>query len=238
MEEIQISSPLVWKETDTKRTLIGKVLSNKSYTRSAMEAILSKAWNLQSGFEVVEVTDNAFMFKFQNEDECSRILCGHPWSINGCILNLMERSRYKSCEEFDFSRCPVWIQLHNIPLEALCVENAITIGGYVGEVMLVKDPRYNEWYLRNFLRARVILDLRKPLAYGFWLPKPDGRKVWIPVKYEKLQNFCYSCGKVRHDNRVCNSERKMSIYKSTEPQYGAWLTTNAARSWDETLVIV
>ncbi|KAI9122603.1 hypothetical protein K1719_006443 [Acacia pycnantha] len=110
MEEVQIPSPLVWKEAKTKRTLIGKVLMNKSYTRSTMEAILRKAWNLQSDFE-----------------------------------------------------------LHNIPLEALCEENAITIGGYVGEVMLVEDPHYNE---------------------------------------------------------------------SNEPRYEAWLTTNVARSWDETLVIV
>ncbi|KAI9110075.1 hypothetical protein K1719_019116 [Acacia pycnantha] len=167
MEEVQISSPLVWKETDTNRALIGKVLANKSYTRSTMEAILRKAWNLQSGFDVVEVTGNTFMFKFLNNDEYNRIF-----------------------------RCPVWIQLHNVPLEALYMENAITIGGYVGEVMMVEDPYYNDRYLCNFLWARVVLDLRKPLAYGFWLPRPDGRKIWIPIKYEKLQNFCYNCGKL------------------------------------------
>lgn len=167
MEEEHISIPLIWKKEKLERILIGKVLANKSYTRSTMEAILRKAWNLQEGFDVIEVNGNAFMFRFEKEEEYCRILRGRPWSINDCVLNLLERSRYNFVEEFDFSRCPIWIQIHNVPMEAWCLENAITLGEHVGEVMLVEDPFYRGWYLRNFLRARVILDLRNPLAYGF-----------------------------------------------------------------------
>ncbi|KAI9098543.1 hypothetical protein K1719_025168 [Acacia pycnantha] len=237
MEEIQISSPLVWKEIDAKQILVGKVISSKSYTRSAIEAILQKAWNMQNGFNVVEINGNSFMFKFAKE-EFNRILRGRPWTINGCLLNLIERSKYKSYEEFDFSCCPVWIQIHNVPMEALCLENAITIGGQVGEVMLVEDPFYNGRFLRSFLRARVILDLRKPLAYGFWLPRPDGKKVWLTIRYEKLQCFCYNCGKIGHDNRCCGSERLMSAINPTEPRFGNWTTTTACRSWEEVMVVV
>ncbi|KAI9084082.1 hypothetical protein K1719_033938 [Acacia pycnantha] len=127
-------------------------------------------------------------------------------------LNLMERSKYKSCEEFDFSRCPVWIQIHNVPLEALCLENAITIGGYVGEVMLAEYPFYNG--------------------------RPDSRKIWLSVRYEKLQSFCYNCGKLGHDNQNCNSERLMSLFDPDMPRFGAWLATNSCRSWEEVMVVV
>ncbi|KAI9119956.1 hypothetical protein K1719_008925 [Acacia pycnantha] len=236
MEDIQISSPLVWSEIETENILVGKILANKMYSRSAMESILCKAWNLQSGFEITEITGNAFLFKFKHKEDYNRILRGRPWSVNGTLLNLRERSKYKAYDEFDFSRCPIWIQIHNVPLEALCLANAITIGGHVGEVILAEDPFYNGRYLRNFLRTRVMLDLRKPLAYGFWLPKPDGRKTWISIKYEKLQTFCYKCGKIGHDNRVCHSEKMMSCFKPEEPRYGAWLSTTVCRSWDETLV--
>ncbi|KAI9094469.1 hypothetical protein K1719_026694 [Acacia pycnantha] len=200
MEEVQISSPLVWSEIETKNILVGKILANKMYSRTAMESILCKAWNLQLGFEITEITGNTFLFKFKHEEDYNRILRGRPWSVNGTLLNLRERSKYKAYDEFDFSRCPIWIQIHNVPLEALCLANAITIGGHVGEVMLAEDPFYNGRYLQNFLRTRIMLDLRKPLAYGFWLPKPDGRKTWIAIKYEKLQTFCYKCGKIGHDN--------------------------------------
>ncbi|KAI9084479.1 hypothetical protein K1719_033467 [Acacia pycnantha] len=238
MDDCQISSPLVWKTVDVESILIGKVLSNRSYTRSAIVNILQKAWNLQTGFDVIEVSGNTFLFSFSDGEEYNRILRGRPWSINGCLLNLMERSKFKACEDFDFSRCPAWIQMHNVPMEAWCLDNAIMIGSHVGEVMLAEDPLYNGKYLRNFLRARVVLDLRKPLAYGFWLPKPDGSKVWISIRYEKLQNFCYACGKIGHDNRQCRSERLMSISNPTEPRFGPWITTNACRVWEEVLTVV
>ncbi|KAI9115272.1 hypothetical protein K1719_013591 [Acacia pycnantha] len=238
MEEFQISSPLVWSESETDHILIGKILASKSYTRSVMEAILSKAWNLQSGFVITKITGNAFIFKFMNEEDYNRVLRGRPWSVNGSLLNLLERSKYKSYDEFDFSRCPIWIQMHNIPLEALCLENAVTIGGHVGKVILAEDPHYNGRYLRNFLHARVVLDLRKPLSYGFWLPRPDGRKVWTSIKYEKLQTFCYNCGKIRHDNRTCHSEKLMSSFNMNEPRFGAWLSTSVCRNWDETLAVI
>ncbi|KAK4263571.1 hypothetical protein QN277_028964 [Acacia crassicarpa] len=238
MEEVQISSPLIWNEVETKNILIGKILVNKVYSRVAMESILCKAWNLQSGFEVTEITGNAFLFKFKCEEDYIRILRGRPWSINGTLLNLQERSKYKAYEEFDFSCCPIWIQIHNVPLEALCLANAVTIGGHVEEVLLVEDPFYHGRYLRNFLRARIMIDLQKPLAYGFWMPRPDGRKTWITIKYEKLQTFCYKCGKIGHDNCICQSEKLMSCYKPEEPRYGAWLSTTVCRSWDETLVVL
>ncbi|KAI9079021.1 hypothetical protein K1719_039021 [Acacia pycnantha] len=208
MEKLQISSPLVVKEAEVRQILIGKVMSNMTYTCSTMEAILQKAWNLQYGFDVIEVTGSTFMFKFSNEDERIRILRGQPWSINGNLLNLLERSKYKSCEEYDFSHFPVWIQLHNVPMEALCLDNAIKIEGYVEEVVVAEDPQYN------------------------------GSRVWIFVRYEKLQNFCYNCGKIGHDNQNCKVQRLMFVVDSEEHRFGPWITTNVSQNWKEVLVVV
>ncbi|KAI9079933.1 hypothetical protein K1719_038179 [Acacia pycnantha] len=117
--EDQFLTPLIWKETKRERILIGK-----------------------EGFDVIEVTGNAFMFRFSEEEKYYRVLRGRPWSINGRVLNLLERSKYNSYEEFDFSRCPVWIQIHNVPMEAWCLENVILLGSSVGEVALAEDPFY------------------------------------------------------------------------------------------------
>ncbi|KAI9081390.1 hypothetical protein K1719_036653 [Acacia pycnantha] len=97
------------------------------------------------------------MFQFLDVEEYGRILRNHPWSINGCLLNLMERSKYKAFEDFDFSCCPVWIQIHNIPLEAMCLENTTMIGGYVGEVVLAEDPSLNGRYEKMMSVANEVV---------------------------------------------------------------------------------
>ncbi|KAI9076574.1 hypothetical protein K1719_041560 [Acacia pycnantha] len=142
MEEPRISASLIWKETRAEKILIGKVLLNRSYSRAAMVSILQKAWNLQAGFEVLEINGSAFLFSFEKEEEYNRILRGRPWSINGSLLNLMERSSYKSYEEFIFSHILAWIQMHNVPLEALCLENAIKIKEYLWRSDVGEDPQY------------------------------------------------------------------------------------------------
>ncbi|KAI9075907.1 hypothetical protein K1719_042108 [Acacia pycnantha] len=230
LEHSHISDPLIWKETDANRILIRKVVAKKTFTRAAVDAILRKAWNLSEGFDVIEINGNAFMFNFVKEEEFNRVLRGRPWSINEFLLNLMERSKYKTCEEFDFSHGPVWIQMHNVPMEALCLANAVTIGNHVGKVMMAEDPIYNGKFVRGFMRARVLIDLRKPLSHGFWMDRPEGKKAWITIRYEKLQNFCYYCGRIGHDNRLCKSEQLMSMFDSTLPRFGAWLTTNVCRN--------
>ncbi|KAI9095039.1 hypothetical protein K1719_026503 [Acacia pycnantha] len=126
-----------------------------------MEAILRKAWNLQVGFDVVEINDNTFMFNFSSEEKYCRILRGRSWSINGFYLNLLDRSRTR----------------------------------WRGDDC--KGSYYNNRYHRCFLRARV-----------------------------------------GHDNRICRSERLMSMFNPTKPRFGAWLMTGQCRSWDEVLVVV
>ncbi|KAI9123625.1 hypothetical protein K1719_004925 [Acacia pycnantha] len=145
MEDIQISSPLVWKELDSENILVGKILTNKPFMKNEIELILCKAWNLEDDFNVIKISGNAFMFKFAK---------------------------------------------------------------------------------------------RKPLACRFWMPKLDDRKVWISVRYEKLQSYCYNCGRIGHDNKICKSERAMSLAHPSEPRFGAWLTTNSYRNWDEVMIVV
>ncbi|KAI9074260.1 hypothetical protein K1719_043745 [Acacia pycnantha] len=238
MEEPTISDRLIWKEDKTEKVLIGKVLSARTFSRVAIERILQKAWNLQSGFDVIKVTGNAFMFKFLEEEEYNRILCGRPWSINGFLLDLMERAKYKSCEDFDFSHCLIWIQIHNVLMEAMHLENSIRIGGYAGEVLLAEDPHYKGRFIRNFMRVRVLLDFRKSLASGFWMNKPNDVRIWITIRYEKLQDFCYSCGRIDHDYHSCRSERLMSVVNSNEPRFGSCIATSQCRNMEDLIVAV
>ncbi|KAI8574264.1 hypothetical protein RHMOL_Rhmol01G0341400 [Rhododendron molle] len=83
---------------------------------------------------------------------------------------------------------------------------------------------------RSFLRVRVEINLSQPLPKGFWLRKKSAltKDLWISYKYEKLPDFCYACGRIGHDNRVCNYSPHNETFNSG---YGPGMrAANASRS--------
>jgi hypothetical protein len=38
---------------------------------------------------------------------------------------------------------------------------------------------------------------------GFWLERPELEDLWIQLKYERLLDFCFDCGRLSHQRRDC-----------------------------------
>lgn len=98
---------------------------------------------------------------------------------------------------------------------------------------MVENPRRKNLLTRSFLRARVIVDIRKPLVTGMWCPRPGRDPIWVKAKYERLQNFCYRCGRIGHDQKRCTEETQEE--EAAERIYGDWLSTQPIRIAGETL---
>ena len=60
-----------------------------------------------------------------------------PWNIEGYPLILKMWNQNMAVEDIDFSSLPLWIQVHDLPIELLSKENAEEIGAMVGEVLEV-----------------------------------------------------------------------------------------------------
>lgn len=88
--------------------------------------------------------------------------------------------------EVYFDANPFWIQVHNLPMEYMNSSNATTILSKIGRVMEVEEPIINGRIIRTFIRARVELDITKPLPSGCWIPRKDLPKICAIYKYERL----------------------------------------------------
>ena len=55
----------------------------------------------------------------------------------------------------------------------------------------------------EFLRVRVALDISKPLPQFCKLQSEGEHVGWVLLKFERLPNFCYWCGRVIHNEREC-----------------------------------
>lgn len=131
--------------------------------------------------------------------------------------------------EIPFVHCPFWVQIHGAPFEGISKENARKIGSRIGSVLAVEDPIVDNRIIRGFMRVKVSIDITKPLVTGFWVPRKEFPKVWVMLLYEKLQDYCYNCGCIGHDQKECRSEKAMSLIKDDAPRYGSGLRVSPLR---------
>lgn len=82
---------------------------------------------------------------------------------------------------------------------------------------------------RHYLRARVAVNVKKPLWSGCWILKSQNERVWVHFNYERLQGLCYKCGVFGHEHKHCHNPKVMTAYDKALPKYGPFITASKPR---------
>nr|POE68062.1 putative wrky transcription factor 58 [Quercus suber] len=90
------------------------------------------------------------------------------------------------------------IKVWGLPFDLLLEEVGREIDSGLGEVLEVDLKAFSSDQAR-FIRVRVDLPLDKPLRRGGVVANPEGDKVCIGFKYERLVGLCYQCGWTGHE---------------------------------------
>ena len=90
---------------------------------------------------------------------------------------------------------------------------------------------------RGFVRVRAQIKLTEPLVPGFWIPRGKKNPTWVSIKYERLQNFCFKCGRLGHDIWGCKEHRNRRDGEDEVLGFGSWLSTPSVRTLEHALVV-
>nr|POE70498.1 uncharacterized protein CFP56_22898 [Quercus suber] len=138
----------------------------------------------------------------------------------------------------EYAYVTFWVQFHNIPLKNLTYETGELIGRTIGTVMAVADPE-NDGSGGEFLRVRLTMDITKPLPRCSKLRSEGKQLGLVGIKYERLPNFCYWCGRVTHGERDCEvwlcGKGKL---RREDQQYGEWLRADPIRPSCKTVAVI
>ena len=102
-----------------------------------------------------------------------------------------------------FDSVTFWIQLHNVPEHCLTQATGEVVGNTIGALVQVADSE-DDGEGGEFLRVRVVVDIKKPLPRCCKLWSEGEHVGWALLKFERLPNFCYWCGKVTHGENDCD----------------------------------
>ena len=100
------------------------------------------------------------------------------------------------------------------------MENITRISQVAGTFLHMDIMGLDNPSLRRFIRVRLFINILLSLKRGFKLLRGDGEnQLRIPFRYEKLPEFCYKCGRIRHEKNTC-----LYILDDLEIEmYGLWL---------------
>ena len=126
----------------------------------------------------------------------------------------------KRLKELEFVSVPIWIRVFDLPLGLMNEGTARRIGNKAGRFLEV-DMDEDGLAVGEFLRIKVLLDIRKPLFRGVTM-EGEG---WCNLKYEFLPNFCYVCGHLGHVEKECDE----GVWQEERRQFGEWLRVNPIR---------
>lgn len=148
-----------------------------------------------------------------------------PWCLNDAHLILKEWPNDMAISEVTFETSTFFIQVHGLPPAYLHEGTARMIGNKDG--LLNTSSINRKCVVANiFLRFRVEIKVLNPLPVVYFMERSNGNDVWIQFKFERLSDFCFSCGSLDHVRERCSNKDPLIV---TTPNrisarlFGPWL---------------
>lgn len=189
-----------------KRCLVGKIFSERSMNRDTIRNQLPRILNAKRNVEVEIVGDNLFLTVFTSEEDRRRALLEGPWHFFQSLMLFKAPLGLQNPSEVIFDEVEVWIQCHNLPVACMHPAYVRRIGEQLGRVLEI-DIGEGGLCLGRFARVRVLRPLSRPLDKCVKIETNGvGEDILIILLYERLPDYCFTCGQIGHVAKFCEDE--------------------------------
>ncbi|CAH9135340.1 unnamed protein product [Cuscuta epithymum] len=143
------------------------------------------------------------IFKFQSEEDRSKVLREGPYTVFGKLLMLKELSENFSFEDEEFLKVPIWVKFHDLPMQLWNDEAMSEVASMVG-VPITTDKITKERINNDYARVLIEVDASKPPPLSFPIRLPSHKVFKQSVVYETFPSYCFHCKEFGHHPFICN----------------------------------
>ncbi|KAB2600004.1 hypothetical protein D8674_010275 [Pyrus ussuriensis x Pyrus communis] len=218
---VQLNQALEISTMEQGVKLVGKVLTHKPLNKWGVRNILRAAWKELGEVEIKWVKENIYIISVKDENVASQIIEQVPCAVMKKVFSVVKWPPELALEELELDEVPFWVQIRGLPLGLASLENVQRVTKEAAKFLALEDPGH----ARGFVRTRILVDTEKPLFKGCWIRRDLDKETWVEFRYERLQDFCYTCGRIRHINTECSVE----MSGEGAVAYGEWMKAPPVR---------
>lgn len=209
--------------------LVGRLLMEQTVNFSALKTRLTNIWKPKRGISIKEVGCSRFLFQFFHPLDLKRILDGSPWSFGNwpLIVHHLKKGEYPL--RVPLNSILFWIHVYDLPLGYTTESVGKQLGNFIGR-FLEYDKTNKTVVWRPYMRLRVEIDVSQPLKRCKKIHKANGEFFVVAFKYEKLNSFCFICGRLGHTEKFYEDLFNAAEGVEIKREWGVWLKAPERRS--------
>ncbi|KAM0844500.1 hypothetical protein ACQ4PT_057007 [Festuca glaucescens] len=200
-------------------------VSRRRYSVRTMFDELGSVWRTEHKMTYKDLGDNLFQLDFSGEADYKFVIKGGTWHHRHDAVIVVPFGREQCAADARPLAFPIWVRVYDLPRTLMTRKKGTTLLEQL-EVMEV-DTDDGEQASGPFLRVRVRWPVRQPLVYTL----PVSRKERVTrhnIRYERVPNFCFFCGRIGHARKEC----KLEVVPHPGRRYGPELRVSPFKKFD------
>lgn len=186
-------------------SIMGKVLNPDCQKMSSLVLDMSRKWGIHNRVRGVALSRDRFQFVFKYEEDMNETMdkAVHTYNEWSMVID-------KWMDPFpdDYLKfMMVWIHIRNIPVNYYTKQSIKFLRSIIGEVKEV-DFDTPKTQSRDYVRARVLFDVTKPMRRSKVVQFPCRVSENIPFDFEWIKKRCYICQRLTHENVKCPFQKQ------------------------------
>jgi hypothetical protein len=198
-------------------SLVGQFL-DKPLPYYIVKRTVESIWAQYGKVEVFLLENGLYLFRFADEKLRDEVMEAKVWHIANKPLILRKWTPGMQLLKLSLSSIPIWIKLHNLPIEFWNATCLSYVASGVGKPLCADFVTEEQQQRLGFARVLVEVDMDSNFPKEIEVVGVDGSKVVVGIEYPWLPVKCKKCKSFGHLSDACSKvDKQVWLPKKPEP---------------------